>query len=91
MKWNVNHIICKLSVISSTSVLAAAILMPMPRINLYRRVHYDHCSSTSLKLDGGANIGRKNVISCGTLIHGYECVRRTFVFTSVEAGKIRRL
>jgi hypothetical protein len=83
MKWNVNHIICKLSVISSTSVLAAAILMQMPRINLSRRVHYDQGSSTPLKLDGGANIGRKNVMSCGTLIHGHECVRRSASYMCV--------
>jgi len=64
MKWNVIHNICKHSVISYTSVLAAAIFMSIPRINLYRRVH-DQCSTTSLKLSGGATIGRKNVTFCG--------------------------
>ena len=40
MKWNVNHNICKLSVISYTSVLGAAILMSIPQINLSRRVRH---------------------------------------------------
>jgi len=65
MKCNVNHIICKFSVISYTSVLAAAILISIARINLSRRVHHDQSISTSLKLSVGANIGRQNVLFCG--------------------------
>jgi hypothetical protein len=73
MKWNANHIICKPSVISYTSVLAAAILISIGQINLSRRVHHDQSISNSLKFSGaqintssvGANNGRKNVMFCG--------------------------
>lgn len=73
MKWNVNHIICKLSEISCTSVSAAAILMLIPQINLSRRVHHDQCRSTSLKLSGGANIGRTNAMFCGAVVSSVFC------------------
>jgi len=65
MKWHVNHNICKLSVISYTSVLAAAILMSIPRINLSRRIRHEQCSTSSLKLCEDATIGRKHVMFCG--------------------------
>jgi hypothetical protein len=58
MKWNVNRIICKLSVISRTTVLAVAILMSMPRINLSRGVYHNSVGVPTTDL-------RPNVMFCG--------------------------